>query len=469
MRLVFKAKSDDQNRVSRFKARLVAQGFRQKEGIDYFETFSPVLRAESLRFLLAFAAQNNLEVHNLDVKNAFLQADLEENIYAEIPPFMDHFNVDRATHVLKLEKSIYGLKQAGRVWNQKFTEEILNLGFRQSDADPCIFIHVTIPNLILGIFVDDCFVVGDLKHVADLKLKLCQTFPMHDLGKLTYALGIKITQNNNPNNNSISLCQDAYVNRLLEKFGMSDCREVSTPLPIKAQKEIDKNKPFEDINLYQQLIGSLIYLSNITRPDIAYAVSHLARGMSKPTEDHWIQAKRVLRYLKGTPNLALIYSKSKLNQPVGYSDSSYAEEVNAKSVGGYLYIFANAAITWRSSKQTVVAQSSTEAEYIALAETSNEAAWLRKLMKDFNMSTTEPILIYEDNQSTIQLAKNPIHSRRTKHIEVHFHVARDYVKRKIITLKYLPTDQMIADALTKSLAHVLHSKFRAAMGLTEIN
>lgn len=464
MRLVFKAKTDDQNRISRFKARLVAQGFRQQEGVDYFETFSPVLRAESLRFLISVAAQNNLEIHNLDVKNAFLQADLNEDIYVEIPPFMNNFGVDRATHVLKLLKSIYGLKQAGRVWNEKFTREILNLGFKISDADPCIFVHTTIPNLHLGIFVDDCFVVGTPEKVAETKNKLCQIFPMHDLGKLNYALGIKIEQSKD----CITLCQDAYVERLLEKFNMVDCKPTATPLPLKAQKEEDNNEPFEDINLYQQLVGSLIYLSNITRPDLAYAVSHLARAMSNPTMNNWIHAKRVLRYLKGTPNLALKYSKNSTDAIFGYSDSSYAEELDRKSVGGYIFIQAGAAITWRSSRQPIVAQSSAEAEYIALADAAKEAVWLRKMQKDFNIALTQPTIIYEDNQSAIKLSKNPIHSRRSKHIDVMYHATREYAKNGIIAIEYLPTENMVADALTKPLAHVLHDKFRAGMGLVQL-
>lgn len=184
---------------------------------------------------------------------------------------------------------------------------------------------------------------------------------MHDLGKLTYALGIKISQEDD----QITLCQDAYVKRLLEKFQMTDCKEISTPLPLNAQKAEENSEPFEDINLYQQLVGSLIYLSNVTRPDLAYAVSHLARGMSKPTKNDWVNAKRVLRYLKGTQNLGLKYQKGNKEEVFGYSDASYAEEKDRKSVGGYVFLQAGAAISWKSQKQNVVAQSSAEAEYIA--------------------------------------------------------------------------------------------------------
>jgi hypothetical protein len=366
--------------------------------------------------------------------------------------------------VLKLNKSIYGLKQAGRVWNEKFTEDIKNIGFEMSDADPCIFIHASIPNLLLGIFVDDCFVVGNPKEVEEIKIKLCQILPMHDLGKLTYALGIKVNQEAE----HITLCQDAYVKRLLEKFNMSDSKEVSTPLPLNVQKSEDNLSPFEDINLYQKLVGSLIYLSNITRPDLAYAVSHLARGMSQPTQNDWINAKRVLRYLKGTQNLGLQYQKEKKNDLIGYSDASYAEEKDRKSIGGYVFLQAGAAITWKSQKQKIVAQSSAEAEYVALAEAAKEAIWLRKFQTNFKMETNYPIVIYEDNQSAIQIANNPIHSNRTKHIEVQYHATREYVKNNQIKLKYLQTNDMIADAMTKSLAQIQFKKFREAMGLKEI-
>jgi hypothetical protein len=464
MRLVFKAKTDDQNRIERFKARLVAQGFYQKEGIDYFETFSPVLRAESLRFLISYAAQQNLVIHNLDVKNAFLQAQLAEEIYAEIPEFMNEFNVEKSKFVLKLNKSIYGLKQAGRVWNEKFTSDIKNIGFLMSDADPCIFIHESIPNLLLGIFVDDCFVVGNPKEVEEIKIKLCQILPMHDLGKLTYALGIKISQEDD----KITLCQDAYVKRLLEKFQMTDCKEISTPLPLNAQKAEENSEPFEDINLYQQLVGSLIYLSNVTRPDLAYAVSHLARGMSSPTQNDWINAKRVLRYLKGTQNLGLKYQKGNKEEIFGYSDASYAEEKDRKSIGGYLFLQAGAAISWKSQKQNVVAQSSAEAEYIALAEASKESIWLQKFQTNFKMKVKNPMKIFEDNQSTIQIAANPIHSKKTKHIDVQYHAIRDYIKNNKISVKYLRTDEMVADSMTKSLAQVQYNKHKDAMGLIEV-
>lgn len=521
-RYVFKIKTDENGAIARFKTRLVAKGFTQVQGVDYFDTFSPALRLASLRYLISIAVLKNFIIYHLDVQTAFLNGDLEEEIYMEIPEGFDTINQDRRSHVLRLLKSIYGLRQASRNWNIKFTIRIIKkMGFVQSQADPCIFIKYDKngeTRVILGIFVDDCFVVGAEKDVKEIRDALMEEFKMHDLGPLSYALGIKVVQEDN----KITLSQAAYIMKCVEKFNMQNSSPQPTPLPEKPQRNnniksinnndklindnniksninksnnisvINKNNNnlsrdknninntdqqnnnnddvnnanqlFEDVNLYQQLIGSLIYLANATRPDISFAVGYLARSMNAPTNADWINAKRVLRYLNATKNLAINYkSKDKL---IGYSDSSYAEELDRKSVGGYVFLQAGAAITWRSTKQEIIAQSSMEAEYIALAEAAKECVWIKKLHKEiFPKSADEAVIIYEDNQSAIKLAENPIHTNRSKHIDVRYHVIREYVKNNVITLQYLPTAEMIADIMTKSLGKVLHARFVAGMGL----
>ncbi len=244
---------------------------------------------------------------------------------------------------------------------------------------------------------------------------------------------------------------------------MQDSKSTSTPLPPKPQADENNNTPFKDVNLYQQLIGSLIYLSNATRPDIAYAVGFLARSMQAPTEADWVNGKRVLRYLKGTHGLYLNYNNTKIAE--GYSDSSYAEEKDRKSVGGYVFKQAGAAITWRSTKQEIVAQSSMEAEYIALAEAGKEALWIRKLQSEIFPNVKNPTKIFEDNQSTIKLSNNPIHTNRSKHISVRYHAIRDIIQKKLVQVDYLPTTDMIADIMTKSLGRILHDKFVKLLGL----
>ena len=274
--------------------------------------------------------------------------------------------------------SIYGLRQAGRNWNKLFKKKLLDMGYVQSTADPCIFIKYNQAQeivYVIGIFVDDCLVVGGEEENALVKKLLMEIFKMHDLGPLKFALGIKFDQKDG----TILMSQQHYVDKMLEKFQMQDCKPTNTPLPIKsATNQVQDDKPLQDINKYQQIIGSLIFISNSTRPDIAYAVSHLARAMHAPLETDLIAAKRVLRYLKGTRNYALNFN-NKDQDLIIYSDSSWAEEQGRKSVGGYASLCAGASISWKSSKQPIIAMSTMEAEYIALAEAAKEAQWLRKL------------------------------------------------------------------------------------------
>jgi hypothetical protein len=463
--LIFKIKPKDDNKASQFKARFVAKGYAQEYGIDYFETFSPTMRHASSRFLISSAVMLGFKIHHFDVQTAFLNGELEETIYLEIPEgFEASLKVDRKAHVLKLVKSIYGLKQASRVWNQKFTSTIQQMNFVQSQADPCVFIKYgpdKLPIALIGIYVDDCHVAANEDQIVEIGNQLKSNFEMHDLGLLTYSLGINIDQSNG----AVTLSQAKYVEKLTKKFGMDDSRIMSTPLPFKPQQDESNNKPFADINKYQQLIGSLIYLANATRPDLAFAVGYLARSMQKPTEANFNNAKRILRYLNSKPLALRYYDKSKIVE--GYSDSSYAEEKDYKSVGGYVFLQAGAAITWRSTKQDIVAQSSAEAEYIALAEAAKEALWIRKLQQEIFPNIKVPTIIHEDNQSTINLAKNPIHTNRSKHIAVRYHATRDYVQKSFIQVKYMPTTEMIADIMTKSLGRVLHEYFVAKMGLVD--
>ena len=422
---------------------------------------------ESIRYLAAAAVIYGFKMYHLDVETAFLNGNLEEEIYMEIPEGFKH--EDRRSKVLRLLKSIYGLKQAGRNWNILFTDTIIEeLGFKMSSASPCVFIKVDKNGKIvalLGIFVDDCFLAASPEEASRIAAQLMKIFKMHNLGLLKFALGIKFDQ---LEDGSIRMSQPAYVENLLEKFNMQDCRVVDTPLPIK-NYVLEASKPMEDINLYQQLVGSLIYLSNSTRPDIAYAIRALASVMHAPAESDFASGKRVLRYLKGTKFYGLNFN-NKNQHLFAYSDSSYAEEKDLKSVGGYVTMCGGAAVSWKSTKQPIIAQSSMEAEYIAIAETAKEIEWFRKHQLEFFPNPTiseSPTVIFEDNQSAIKLANNPIHSNRSKHINMRYHKIQELVANKIIDIQYLPTSDMVADIMTKSLAKVLHTRFVEGMGLID--
>jgi hypothetical protein len=338
------------------------------------------------------------------------------------------------------------------------------MGFDQSDADPCLFIREEErgERTLIDVFVDDLVIAA--RDVEDIKKKLMREFQMRDLGKLSWILGMKVERSKE----KIELSQEAYINLIVEKFGMKDAKIAPTPLPSKIEQLAESSEsrvPFNNIKRYQKINGALIYLSNTTRPDITFSVNFLARKMSAPTQQDYLFSKRILRYLKGTSSLKLTFDK--IDKIAGYSDASYAEDKkDRKSTGGYVFKMNGGAISWKSSKQKIVTMSSCEAEYVTLSDAAKEAIWLIKLKRNVeNKKKDEVITIFEDNQSTIKTAKNPIQSDRTKHIDVRHHFIREKVEEKKIEVKYIPTTDQIADIFTKSLGRVLHMKFVKALGL----
>jgi hypothetical protein len=283
---------------------------------------------------------------------------------------------------------------------------------------------------------------------------------MKDLGSLKKIIGIKVTDAED----KITIDQELYIEETLRKFRMEDCKPIATPMAIKSNKYIQDEGPFEDENLFKQLVGSLIYLSNNTRPDICYAVNQLARNMQKPRMEDWMNGKRILRYLKGTKVLKLNFLKNKSNL-VGYSDASYAEDHEDRhSTSGLIFIKNGAALSWKSRKQKIVSLSSMEAEYIALTDAVKEGMWLKKFEMEFDQEKTI-LQVYEDNQSAIKTAKNRVHSDRSKHIDVRYHFVREEMEKGNLELVYCPTEFMVADILTKPLGKIAHERLRLAMGL----
>lgn len=359
---VFKIKHDGDDGPDRYKARLVAKGFAQQHGIDYEETFSPVVRNNTIRFLVAYAVENGMKIYQMDAITAFLQGELSEEIYTEQPEgFRDGTN-----RVCRLNKAVYGLKQAGRVWNQKLDGFLTKVGFTKSKCDPCVYIKT---NIIIAVYVDDLLIF--YKYVSDLNdaRKLLHTnFRMKDIGQAKCCLGININQGTN----FIELDQSKYILEVLEKFGMAQCKACKSPseLNLKLTKSmIDDEKSITGTVPYQQLVGSLLYISNGTRPDIAYSVSEVSRFNADHAESHWTAAKRILRYLRGTVDKKLRYVKGAT--PLhAFCDADWgSESENRKSRTGYVVMLAGAAISWHSKQQQIVALSSTEAEYIALSST----------------------------------------------------------------------------------------------------
>lgn len=457
---VFSEKRNSFGDVVRHKARLVAKGFTQEFGVDYCETFSPVVRNSSLRTLFALAAELDLSVEHLDVDTAFLNGELSEQIYMYQPEgFVDPKSKDK---VCLLKKAIYGLKQSSRIWNKKITNVLLNLGYKKSDYESCVFFkncsnHIT----VIAIYVDDFLIFTNDTHEKEkLKSELSKIFRIKDLGEIKRCLGLNIERDEL--SSTIRLNQKHYILNILSKFNMLEAKSISTPMEInfKASNET------EDANVpYQQLIGALMYLAVNSRPDIAYVISFLSQFNNNPKLEHWKCAKRVLRYLKGTLDYCLVYKKANSINVTGYTDADWANDINdRKSYTGFVFKLANGAISWEARKQRSVALSSTEAEYVAISESVKEAIFLKGFINEI-VGCIDFITIYNDNQSAQKLVYNPVFHNRTKHIDVKYHFVRKCVEDKEINVKYLSTDKMIADIFTKPLCQLKHNFCVNGLGL----
>lgn len=451
---VYKKKLDSDNKV-RYRARLVAKGFTQKEGIDFKETFSPVLRYSVLKLLFALSVKLDMKVTHYDVTTAFLNGNLEETVYMQPPP-----NLSLKGKVLKLKRAIYGLKQSARAWYMKVDECLQKLNYKKSQHEPCLFVSET-KKTYIALFVDDFFVFSTCAiEVGNFKCELCTRFKLKDLGQVRKCLGMRVEFCNN----KLRLDQEEFINSLLIKFGLENCNEtVTTPMEINLK--LDKSESCNEKYPYQQLIGSLMYLSILTRPDISFSISFLSQFNNCFNKVHWQHAKRVLKYLKTTKSYCLTYTKDDLDI-VGYVDADWASNaVDRRSYTGFCFKLSGAVISHECRKQQTVALSSTEAEYMGVCEASKEAIFLKNVMLFLTGKEVGPIVLYNDNQSAKKLTENCMFYKRSKHIDVRFHFIREAVANNLVKIVYLPTTCMPADILTKSLPSVKHYKFLLDLGL----
>ena len=441
---VYKVKTKSDGTIERYKARLVAKGFNQEYGIDYEETFAPVARVTSVRSLLAIAAIRRWPLFQMDVKNAFLNGDLAEEVYMRPPSGVNH----PPGHVCKLQKALYGLKQAPRAWFEKFSTTLTSLGFSSSHYDSGLFTRTTeLGTIIVLLYVDDMIITGsDTAGISELKTSLSSHFEMKDLGNLHYFLGLEVLSDSS----GIYLCQAKYISDLLSKAGITDTKVASTPLEYNLRLTPASGPPLRDPTLYRQLVGSLVYLT-VTRPDIAHAVHTVSQFMASPCSDHHAAVLRILRYLKGTMFHGLHFSSTSSPILQGYSDADWDGDLtDRRSTTGYCFFLGDSLISWRSKKQSLTARSSTEAEYRALADTTQELLWLRWLLSDMGAPQSDPTPLWCDNTSAIQIAHNDVFHERTKHIEIDCHFVRQHVVRKTVHLKPISTTDQPADLFTKS-------------------
>ncbi|RVW14453.1 Retrovirus-related Pol polyprotein from transposon RE2 [Vitis vinifera] len=427
-RWVYRFKFNPDGSIERPKSRVVAQGFSQHFGVDYKETFAHVAKMSTVKVLLSVAANHGWSLSQMDVKNAFLHGELEEEVYMKIPP--GHPLCGDPSRVCKLNKSIYGLKQSPRAWHAKLSSTLEDLGFTRSSADSSLYVQTgQTEKLMVLIYVDDLIITGsNADSIAALKKKLQGKFPVKDLGPLKYFLGIEVATSRK----GLFLNQRKYTIDLLRDSNMLNSKPANTPFDSKLQ--LDKlGDPLDSPNYYQKLVGKLIYLT-ITRPDISLAVSLVSQHMHAPTVVHLCMVKRILRYLKKTIGRGIVMRRNGHTDIIGFSDSDWAgNTIDRRSTTGY-------------------SRSSAEAEYRAMAAASCEMVWLKNLLTDLGFSPTSPMKLFCDNQAAMHIAANPVFHERTKHIEVDCHFIRQQVQSKVIQTHYIRSSDQLADAFTKVLS-----------------
>jgi transposase InsO family protein len=469
---VFLVKETPDGRIERFKARLVARGFSQQEGLDFEDTFAPVIRLESLRVLFAIAVLYGLKAHLLDATNAYVGSQIDKQIFMEMPQ-----GIDPSTHepgdVCEILQSLYGLKQSAYLWNQKVKKFVTSIGFRQSTADPGVFINDR--GVIIALYVDDMLIFSkDPKDMTITKGKLKSFHEMKDSGLVKKILGIRITWKKD---GSIRLDQEQYALTILEEFGMQDSKLQKTPLnPSVDLNDMSSTKLNRELHSeFRRILGCLTYLAGATRPDIQFTVNRLSQHLADPRKVHLHSSKHVLRYVRSTIRYGITFRAKGSNMTlIGYSDSSYGNATKHRSTTGYVFMLAGGPISWSSRKQPITAMSTTEAEYVAAAEASKHAIWMRhflfaiqKRIGPTSIRLKESTNLGIDNQGAIALASNPVNHLRSKHIRIRYHAIRDFIEHGDIKAIYIPTEQMTADGLTKAVKPEVLKRMVQALGLRE--
>ncbi|WZZ37877.1 hypothetical protein YC2023_034136 [Brassica napus] len=458
---VFKTKFNEKGEIEKFKARLVAKGYHQTQGVDFHEVFAPVARWDTIRTLLAFAAQRGWEVFQLDVKSAFLHGELNEEVFVEQPL---GFEVrDAANKVYKLRKALYGLRQAPRAWYSRIEGYFMKEGFKKCYCEHTLFVKVKEGSiLIVSLYVDDLIYTGNSYELLnEFRESMKKEFAMTDLGKMKFFLGVEVVQDEQ----GIFITQKKYAEDVLMKFEMSECNSVKNPM-IPGQKLTKKGAGSAiDPTRFKQLVGSLRYLT-ATRPDLMFSVNLVSRYMEEPNEEHLLAAKRILRYVQGTSSFGIRYKRGEEQELVGYVDSDYAGDLDdRKSTSGYVFMLGGGAVSWASKKQPIVTLSTTEAEFVAASYGACQAMWQRNILEEIGLAQREGTMVYCDNSSTIKLSKNPVLHGRSKHIHVRFHFLRDLVNEGVINLEFCPTSEQFADIMTKAVKLEVFEKLRRKLGV----
>ena len=475
---VYRHKRDATGEIVRYKARLVAKGYSQVDGIDFTDTYAPVTRLESIRLLLGIAVQKDWEIRQVDVKTAYLYGDLDEDIYMEPP---EGYELEKGW-VWHLKKAVYGLKQAGRQWYKKLKEVLTEFSMTQVIGDPNTFVaHKVVDGkrctLILPIYVDDLIPIGDKVLTDDFEANIGKYFDVTILGDLNYFLGIRVIRDRSKG--GLILDQTKFAERILERYlviaGRANAKvEKDAPL---FSNEKDGLVPFtgehdaQRTRNYQRLLGCAMYLMLGTRPDLAYSVCKLARFASNPSEYHAKSVDRLFAYIRRTKRYFLHFQRDQSGDAglEGFSDSDWAgDESNSKSVSGYAFFVAGAAFSWRSKQQEIVATSSAEAEYIALAHASCHSIWIKQFLEQLGHPFDGPLPVYCDNEAAVKIAKKESPFFKSKHIRLKYHTVRDHISSNFVDVLDVDTHDNLADIFTKTLPLNEFATFVASLGIDDM-
>ena len=512
---VFVRKEKADGTLNKYKARLVARGFTQEHGIDYSDTFAPTVQLTTVRVLLAYAAANNWEIHQIDVVAAYLHAGLDAELYMEVPDGYEVLGDPRITggkghgFVVQLLRALYGLKQSARQWNHRIVAFMVKLGFKQLHSDSSCFVRGVDDTFIaIVLHVDDQNILSpSLPLILELKKLLATEFGISDEGETQYFLGLQVFRDRAARR--LKLSQPKYTSIVLKRFNQHNYVPVSTPLSPDSSTlhrgqgpDTEEERRHMEQFPYRAVVGSLMYLMVGTRPDLAYPLGRLSAFLENPGVVHWEAAIRVLRYVRGTADLGLIYGGENVQQtsfafsslttssfrftpssessrsfvastsrhatlplPTGWCDASFAEDItDRKSTGGHVFILYGAAVSWRSKKQSSVARSTVEAEYVECSEASSEALFLSMLIGELGLGELGgPVVItvHSDSQGALALVQNPINRHRTKHIDIHFHFVRDLITKGLVKFQFVGTEKQTADYMTKV---VTRDKLRLCAG-----
>jgi hypothetical protein len=457
-RWLFRVKQKADGTLHKRKARLVARGFEQIQGLDYEETFTLVVKWATIRMLVALAAQQGWRLYHMDIKTAFLNGDLEQEVYISTPrgfetPGQEHL-------VCKLLKALYGLKQALLAWYQKINCYLKDQGFVKGEGDHNLYVLWKLGKIIvLALYVDDLLFSGNCIYwINFFKTQLESKFEMSELNEGDVIFYLRAESIQVPG--GIFLTQRGYAKKLLETFGMQEYSPVSTPMVEKLKLQTDMRQPQVDPTNYRSIVDSLIQLGH-TRFDIAFSVGIVSRFMAWPQVPHLQAAQRILRYIKGTSQFGILYKRNTNSQVYGYVDSDFVGDTEgSRSTIGSTFCLGESPITWILKRQSCVALSSTEAEYMAMSSAAQESTWLNMLSRDFGIQVPWPIPLYCDNEAAMKMANNPQITPRNKHIGAHYHYTRDKITQGDLRLHYIFTMEQAPELFTKPLGRQLFEKFR---------